>query len=114
MRVFYKNSKMAKSAEDMRQLTRHFGQSAKWIAMCLQVLKAVPNLRELIVAPFFRRHRCHMLHNNKDGIYSMDTRDPYRLLFQPTQPVPLLVDGGIDEEKVESVVVIDLHCNTHE
>lgn len=114
MRVFFKNSKMAKSAEDMRQLTRHFGQSAKWIAMCLQTLKAVPNLKELIVAPFFRRYRCHRLHNNMDGIYSMDIRDPYRVLFQPKPPVPVLVNGGIDEEKVNAVIVVDLHCNTHE
>lgn len=114
MNVFYKNSKMAKIAEDLRQLTRHFGQNAKWIAMCLQVLKAVPNLKELIVTPFFRRYRCHMLHNDKDGIYSMDVRDPYRVLFQPKPPVPMKEDGGIDEEKVDSVVVVDLHCDTHE
>lgn len=114
MNVFFRNSKMAKIVADLGQLTRHFGQDAKWIAMCLQVLRAVSNLNELLVVPFYRRHRCHLLHNDKDGIYSVDVRGPYRLLFQPKPPVPLKVDGGIDEIKVDSVVVVDLHCDTHE
>ena len=105
---------MAKVAKDLRKLTRHFGENGKWIAMCLQEIKAVPNLRELIVAPFYRRYRCHMLHNDKTGIYSMDIRDPYRVLFAPLPPVPKTDNGGIDEEKVDSVVVLDLHCDTHE
>lgn len=113
MQVFFKNAKMAKVAADIKALTREYGQSAKWIAMCLQTLLAVPNLAELF-KPFYRRFRCHLLHNDKKGKYSLDERDPYRVLFEPKPPVWLKEDGGVDAEKVTSVVVTDLHVNTHE
>lgn len=113
MQVSYKNAKMAKEAADLKSLTRAYGQSGKWIAKCIQTLMAVPNLAELF-KPFFRRFRCHLLHNDKQGKYSLDERDPYRVLFEPKPPVPYKDDGGIDTEKVESVIVTGLHVDTHE
>lgn len=113
MQVSYKNAKMAKQAADLKSLTRAYGQSGKWIAKCIQTLMAVPNLAELF-KPFFRRFRCHLLHNDKQGKYSLDEHDPYRVLFEPKPPVPYKDDGGIDTEKVESVIVTDLHVDTHE
>ena len=62
MQVFFKNAKMAKVAADMKALTREYGQSGKWIAKCLNALRAAPNLAELF-KPFFRSFRCHLLHN---------------------------------------------------
>lgn len=47
MQVFFKNAKMAKVAADMKALTREYGQSGKWIAKCLNALRAAPNLAEL-------------------------------------------------------------------
>lgn len=113
MKVSFKTTKIAKKAESLNSLQRNFGEAGRWIAKCLLVLRAVPNLRELIVHPLHRRHRCHELTGDRAGSYSMDIRDPYRLLFRPEQPVPHKTDGGIDEEKVEAVVVTDLHCDTH-
>lgn len=113
MLVSYKNAKMAKQAADLKSLTRAYGQSGKCIAKCIQTLMAVPNLSELF-KPFFRRFRCHLLHNDKKGKYSLDERDPYRVLFEPKPPVPYKDDGGIETEKVEAVIVTDLHIDTHE
>ena len=113
MQVFFRNDKMAKIAADLKSLSREYGQSGKWIAKCIQTLKAVPNLAELF-KPFFRRFRCHLLHNDKQGKHSLVARGPYRVLFEPKPPVPLKDDGGIDTEKVVSVVVTDLHVDTHE
>ena len=113
MKVSYKNSKMEKLAKDEKTLKREFGQSARWIAKCLTILRAVPNLSELF-KPFFRSFRCHLLHNDKMGKYSLDERDPYRVLFTPEPPVPRKGDGGIDTDKVVAVIVTDLHIDTHE
>lgn len=113
MQVFFKNAKMAKAAADIKTLNREYGQSGKWIAMCLNALRAAPNLAELF-RPFFRSFRCHLLHNDKKGKYSLDERDPYRVLFEPRPPVPKKEDGGIDVDKVIAVVVTDLHIDTHE
>lgn len=113
MQVFYKNSKMAKQAKDEVSLARAYGQSGKWIAKCIQMLKAVPNLAEMF-RPFFRRFRCNVLHGDKRGKFSLDERDPYRVLFEPKPPVPYTDDGGIDTERVVSVVVTDLHVDTNE
>ena len=113
MQVSYKNAKMAKQAADLKSLTRTYGQSGKWIAKCIQTLMAVPNLAELF-KPFFRRFRCHLLHNDKQGKYSLDERGPYRVLFEPKPPVPYKDDGGVDTKEVESIIVTDLHVDTHE
>ena len=80
MQVFFKNAKMAKAAADIKALNREYGQSGKWIAKCLNALRAAPNLAELF-KPFFRSFRCHLLHNDKKGKYSLDERDPYRVGF---------------------------------
>lgn len=113
MQVFFKNAKMSKVAADIKTLNREYGQSGKWIAKCLNALRAAPNLAELF-KPFFRSFRCHLLHNDKKGKYSLDERDPYRVLFEPKPPVPKKEDGGIDVDKVDTVVVTDLHIDTHE
>lgn len=113
MKVSYKTTKIAKDASSLDSLKRHFGEAGRWIAMCLQILQAVPNLRELLTASFYKKYRCHALRGDRAGSYSLDTRDPYRLLFKPEPPVPEKPDGGIDEEKVEAVIVTDLHCDTH-
>lgn len=113
MQVFFKNAKMAKVAADMKALTREYGQSGKWIAKCLNALRAAPNLAERF-KPFFRSFRYHLLHNDKKGKYSLDERAPYRVLFEPKPPVPKKADGGIDMDNVKAVVVTDLHIDTHE
>lgn len=113
MQVFFKNSKMEKVARSQETLDRTYGQSGKLIAKALAILRAVPNLAELF-KPFFRAHRCHLLRNDKRGKFSIDERNPYRILFEPKEPVPKKVDGGIDLENVIAVVITDLHINTHE
>ena len=114
MTVFFKNKKLAKSAADLEVLDKNFGQSGRWIGKCIAVLKAVPNLAELF-RPAHKRYRCHLLRNDKYGKYSLDERDPYRVLFKPVDPVPYKPGTKeIDAEKVDTVVVTDLHINTHE
>ncbi|MDO5463285.1 MAG: killer suppression protein [bacterium] len=112
MRVTYKNKKMEKLAKDPRELRRVFGENERSIRKCLDTLRAVPNLAELFEPPF-RRFRCHLLHNDKKGTYSLDVKDPYRLLFTPKEPVPIKSAGGIDVTKVEAVCVLELAIDTH-
>ena len=113
MQVFFKTDKLAKIAQSVVTLTRHYGESGRWIAKCIAALRAAPTLGEFF-KPALHRFRCHLLHNDKKGKYSLDERDPYRVLFEPKPPVPKKDDGGIDVDKVEAVVVTDLHIDTHE
>ena len=62
-----------------------------------------------------RRQNCVTVYEmDKKGKYSLDERDPYRVLFEPKPPVPKKADGGIDMDNVKAVVVTDLHIDTHE
>lgn len=41
------------------------------------------------------RSDCHELKGNLVGIFSMDVKQPYRLLFEPIDPP----DGAVDEKQ---------------
>ena len=106
--------KQAKQTRDIASLRREFGRAGDEIAACLDVLKAVDTLQELLSMPASLNHRCHELHKNLKDTFSMDLVHPYRLLFRPADPVPRRNDNGVDYVRVRIVAVKDLHANTHE
>ena len=51
--------------------------------------------------------RCHEHTGNNKGKLTVDLVHPYRLFFKPNHdPVPTKPDGGLDWEKVTSIVVL--------
>ena len=113
MEVFL-SKKQAKQTKDPTSLRREFGKAGDEIADCLNVLKAVDTLQELLSMPPALNHRCHELHKNLKDTFSMDLVHPYRLLFRPADPIPRRDDNGVDYIHVRIVVIKDLHANTHE
>jgi hypothetical protein len=57
--------------------------------------------------------RCHELKGDRAGQLSVDLVHPYRLIFEPTVPVPRKPDGGIDWKLVTAVTIIGVE-DTHE
>ena len=76
-------------------------------------LAVLKNARTLADVPSTPPERCHPLHGKREGQYAVDLVHPRRLVFKPNhEPVPKMDDGGIDLEKVTSIIVtevIDYH-----
>ena len=108
------SKKQQKQTQDIRVLRRVFGKAGDEIAACLDILKAVDNLQELLNLPDVFNRRCHELHKNLKDTFSMDLVHPYRLLFRPADPIPRRNDNGVNYIQVRIVTIRDLHTNTHE
>ena len=72
-------------------------------------LAILMNARTLADVPSTPPERCHPLHGNREGQYAVDLVHPRRLVFAPNhEPVPRKDDGGIDLDKVTSIIVIEV------
>ena len=64
--------------------------------------------------PYSGPARCHELHGNRKGMFSVDLDHPYRLIFRPAHsPVPRHEDGGIDWGKVTAIEILGVE-DTHD
>ena len=74
-------------------------------------MQAATSLEQIRSLP---QARCHELKGNREGQLSVDVKNPYRLLFRPIgNPVPRKPDGGLDWEKVDSIMILEVD-DTHE
>jgi plasmid maintenance system killer protein len=88
---------------------RHGAARAKLIRRRLDDLYAAPTLATMRNLP----GRCHELKGERAGQLSVDLDGPYRLVFQPTDPLPRKADGGLDWGTVVAIVVQEV-ADTHD
>jgi len=111
MEISFANEKFAREANDSKLLLRRHGERrAKLIRRRLDDMRAAATLDDLRYLPGMR---CHELHGNLSGQLTVDLDHPYRLLFEPAEPVPRKTDGGLDWRRVMAVVVIGV-VDTHD
>lgn len=96
--------------QDSRLLLKNYGQAARDIKKCFDVLKAAKSLGELLLN---RIRGCHALVGNLFEMFAMNTKQPYRMIFKPKPPVMRKGDGGIDVDKVADVVIVEVHKDYH-
>lgn len=111
MDVSFEKPKLRKVCQSTKELQRAFGQdNGRRIGIRLAQLAAAPRLADLWPpAP----GRCHKLTADRAGQLSLDVKHPLRLIFRPEPfPGPTLPEGGLDWNRVESVVVIEI-ADTH-
>ncbi len=110
MNIVFSTKKLRKICNTQSLLIKEFGaEQAKKLGQRLDELRAADCLEDISHLP----PRCHELTGNLKGIFSVDLKHPYRLLFEPTAPVPLKEDGGIDREKIYSVTILQVE-DTHD
>ena len=57
--------------------------------------------------------RCHELTGSRSGQFSVDVKHPYRLIFEPADdPPPLLDDDGLDWERITFIRILEIE-DTH-
>lgn len=72
-------------------------------------LAVLKNARTLADVPSTPPERCHPLKAEREGQYAVDLVHPRRLVFAPShEPVPRKDDGGIDLDKVASIIIIEV------
>jgi plasmid maintenance system killer protein len=70
------------------------------------VLRKAPSLTSVPTGLPERRHR---LSGDREGQYAVYLTHPYRLIFEPYHdPIPLRDDGGVDTDRVTSILIIEV------
>jgi plasmid maintenance system killer protein len=90
---------------DDRLVVRRYGQDmARKIRLRLNSISAADSLA-VFYPPKSGPERCHELIGDLPGVFSMDLKQPYRLLFSPTEPVPK-EDFATELERWEAITSI--------
>ena len=106
MDIVFTNNKLEKIFNSEKLLKKEYGNQAQKIMLRMQVLRAANCLEDVSVQKPDRRHE---LSGQKKGIFAVDLKHPYRLLFEPNdKPVPKKTDGGIDLSKVFSIKILSV------
>ncbi|WP_334333469.1 type II toxin-antitoxin system RelE/ParE family toxin [Companilactobacillus sp. HBUAS59544] len=81
MRISYKNRKVEKQCESLKEAKKAFSEKiAKKLLKLVNFIKAAENLESIIKNPFYKFHK---LKGDKEGLYALDIdgrKSSYRLL----------------------------------
>ncbi len=110
--ITFKSIKLAKLCNSKKGAQREWGtEGGDKIVLRLQQMRSANTLADLIRLP---QARCHLLHGNLKGYWSIDLAHPYRLIFEPADnPLPTRPDGSIDPARVTAVIIHGVK-DTHE
>lgn len=102
--IEWADRKLGKACARDKTGRRHFGEK-RWrlLRRRLGELLAAPTLADLRGVDRF-----HQLSADRSGEYAMSLDGPYRVVFQPVEPVPRRADGGIDETRVDRVEILEV------
>ena len=85
MEILVRDSKLGAALEDEALCKRRFGvDMAKKIKLRVTALVAADSLRDFW-PPSSGPERCHELKGDLAGTFSIDVKQPYRLLFKPIE-----------------------------
>ncbi len=103
MDITFKTRKLAKIFNSEKALYNRYGaDKAKIIMRRMMLLKAA--LADISHLPPERRHE---LRGAAKGIFAVDIKHPYRLVFTPNHaPLPLKDDGGIDLNRITAITIL--------
>lgn len=110
MDIFFASVKFQEICNNQRLLIKTQGTDrAKRLRRRLDDLRAAKTLSDMRNLP----GRCHELLGTRSGQLSLDLDHPYRLIFQPVEPIPRKADGGLDWTRITAVIIIGIE-DTHE
>jgi plasmid maintenance system killer protein len=121
MEIEISDNSLRKALEDDRKRVRKFGPDiAAKIAIRMTSLLAAKTLADLW-PPFKLPERCHELKGTRKGVFSIDLKHPFRLLFRPinteSNPERPDSDSAADEQErwknireIEVIGIEDTHA----
>lgn len=111
MNIAFKTKKISKIFNTKSELHKKYGnKNAEIIMMRMDFLKAAPTLQDV---PHQKPYRWHELKGSRRGQFTVDLKQPTRLVFKPNHdPLPKREDGGLDLSKIASILILsveDIH-----
>ncbi len=112
MDILFHDEKLQTICNDSKEAVKKLGtDQARVLRRRLDFMRAAANLSEIPHTKPFRRHE---LQGKWKGIFSIDVKHPYRILFKPAnQPLPKKDDGGIDLKETTIVMILGIE-DTHD
>lgn len=80
MKIIFVKKKLEKIFNSADRLQREYGENADKIKIRMDVLMAADNLSQI---PAQRPERRHELSGKRQGLFAVDLKQPFRLLFKP-------------------------------
>ena len=106
MNVFVKDRKLRGALEDERLCKRRYGVDMSMkLRMRVATLRATESLADFW-PPMSGPERCHELKGKLAGTFSIDLKQPYRLLFKPTTADP--EQSSNEQERWRSIKSIEI------
>jgi len=107
MEIHVSNSKLRAGLEDEAARRRKYGADmAKKLSLRLDALRAADSLSDFW-PPNSGPERCHELKGDLTGVFSIDLKQPYRLLFRPVEAAPP-ADRSDEQARWKSITSIDI------
>jgi plasmid maintenance system killer protein len=105
MEIFFSDKQLQKAAQSEAVSRRQYGvDMAKKLALRLASLRAAASLADFW-PPKSGPERCHELKGKLKGTFSVDVKQPYRLLFRPSEPFDDVPD---ERQRWKSIISIDI------
>ena len=107
MEILAKDKKLAAALKDEAVCKQRFGVAmSKKLRLRLAVLRAAESLATFW-PPNSGPERCHELKGDLAGTFSIDLKQPYRLLFKPIEEVPAK-DRSNEQERWGSITALEV------
>ena len=106
MEIVIRDKRLRKVIDDDAACRRQYGADmSKKLALRLASLRAAESLADFW-PPKSGPERCHELKGDRNGTFSVDLNQPYRLLFQSTSET--LGDEADEQQRWKSITSIDI------
>lgn len=114
MELTITDKKLRRAIEDGSLQGRYGAQMAKKITLRLASLRAAESLGDFW-PPKSGPERCHELIGDLAGMFSVDLKQPFRLLFKPVEPIPP-TDRSNEQQRWKIITSIEIVAieDTHE
>ena len=107
MDICVSDKKLRVALADEAACKRRFGADmTKKLMLRLNALRAADSLADFW-PPQSGPERCHELKGDRAGAFSIDLKQPYRLLFRPVEPASTQ-DRSDEQQRWKSITSIDI------
>ena len=105
MDIDFASNALAKSMASASNMQRTYGDLSRRLKLRLDLLYLADCLADVPTTPPPRRH---LLTGEYAGHFAVDISGNWRLVFKPSQPVPVSPDGSTDLKAVTSITLIEV------
>lgn len=105
MEISFRNRRIEKICTSEKEMKKALPPNrARVLKLRLRQLSESPTLEDLRGQP----GNCHELTQDRAGQLAISLDGLFRLIFEPTEPIPKKPDGGLDWGQVVSVEIIEI------